>query len=135
MPITRWPTEFGDRQGSVREARLVLDCGDPDALARFWSDTLHYRVSSSGGPYVVLVPTGWDGPELVLQRVPEEKTAQNRMHLDIRTEELDATVERLVLGTRPLESKMTEEDGFRWMVMVGPEGNEFCVCSEAGMHT
>jgi predicted enzyme related to lactoylglutathione lyase len=67
----------------------------------------------------------------VLQRVPEPKTSKNRMHLDIRTDQLDPTVERLVtLGARRLQPGITEEAGFRWVVMADPEGNEFCVCIE-----
>jgi predicted enzyme related to lactoylglutathione lyase len=53
------------------------------------------------------------------------------MHLDIRTAEVDSTVERLAaLGARRLQSDVTEEAGFRWVVMADPEGNEFCVCAE-----
>jgi len=112
---------------------MVLDCNDPERLARFWTRALDYRVSGSAGPYVVLVSNADDKahPELVLQRVAEAKTAKNRMHIDIRGEKLDETVDRLVaLGASQLENRVREEDGCRWMVMADPEGNEFCVCVE-----
>lgn len=81
---------------------------------------------------MVLTPRHGEGPELVLQRVPEPKTAKNRMHLDIRTDQLDSTVESLVgLGARRLQPAATEA-GFRWVGMADPEGNEFCVCAEPG---
>jgi predicted enzyme related to lactoylglutathione lyase len=112
---------------------LVLDCIDPDRLASFWSEAIGYRVSGSSEPYVVLVPEKGAGPELLLQRVGEPKTTKNRMHLDIRTAELTPKVESLeALGARRLQSGVTEEDGFRWVVMADPEGNEFCVCVEPG---
>lgn len=110
---------------------VVLDCRDPERLAEFWTEAIGYRRVDSVEPYVVLVPTGGHGPDLVLQRVPEPKVGKNRMHLDIRTGELDATVERLTaLGARRLLPQVVEEAGFRWVVMADPEGNELCVCVE-----
>ena len=109
----------------------MLDCHDPGQLAQFWAEAIGYRQASSADPYLVLVPRHGEGPELVLQRVPEPKTTKNRMHLDIRTNQLDPAVERLVtLGARRLQPGITEEAGFRWVVMADPEGNEFCVCTE-----
>lgn len=67
----------------------------------------------------------------MLQRVPEPKTTKNRMHLDILADQLGSAVERLTaLGARRLQPGSTEEAGFGWVVMAGPEGNEFCVCAE-----
>lgn len=115
---------------------FVLDCRDPDRLASFWSEAIGYRVSTSAEPYVVLVPANGHGPELVLQRVGEPKTTKNRMHLDIRTDALDSEVQSLeALGARRLQPDVTEEGGFRWVVMADPEGNEFCVCTEPWTNT
>jgi predicted enzyme related to lactoylglutathione lyase len=115
---------------------FVLDCQDPDRLAEFWTRAIDYRIADSVEPYVVLVPQQGDGPELLLQRVPEPKTAKNRMHLDIRTDQLDSTVQRLTtIGAQRLQPQVTEEAGFRWVVMADPEGNEFCVCVEPSSNT
>lgn len=57
---------------------LVLDCHDPGRLAQFWAEAIGYRQSSSADPYLVLVPRHGDGPELVLQRVPETKCCEPR---------------------------------------------------------
>jgi predicted enzyme related to lactoylglutathione lyase len=115
---------------------FVLDCKDPVSLAAFWSAAIGYRVSGSSEPYVVLVADDGDGPELVLQRVGEPKTTKNRMHLDIRTDQLDSVAQRLeALGARRLQTDVTEEAGFRWVVMADPEGNEFCVCTEPWTNT
>lgn len=114
----------------------VLDCQDPHRLARFWTEAIGYREAGSAEPYVVLVPRDAPGPEIVLQRVPEPRTTKNRMHLDIRTGQLDSTVERLTnLGARRLQPDVTEEAGFRWVTMADPEGNEFCVCTEPRRYT
>jgi predicted enzyme related to lactoylglutathione lyase len=110
---------------------LVLDCADPDALSAFWAAALGYRLHGSDGHYAVLLPSDGEGFELVLQRVPEPKTAKNRMHLDLRVADLDAEVDRLrALGARTVGPGVFEEDGYRWTVLEDPQGNEFCVCVE-----
>ena len=54
------------------------------------------------------------------------------MHLDIRADQLDVAVERLMsLGARRLQADAREEIGYRWVVMADPEGNEFCIYTEA----
>ena len=110
---------------------LVLDCEDPDALCLFWTEALGYRRAGAVGPYVGLRPLPEEeGPELLLQRVPEVKTGKNRMHLDIRTKDIEDEVERLCqLGASVLSGKITE-DGVDWFVLADPEGNEFCVVGE-----
>jgi predicted enzyme related to lactoylglutathione lyase len=68
-------------------------------------------------------------PKLLLQAVPEPKTAENRMHLDIDTPDLEAEVARLeALGARRLEAGVRSEHGTNWVIMADPEGNDFCVC-------
>ena len=115
---------------------VVLDCEDLELLAAFWSQAIGYRLSGSLEPYCVLVPEQGEGVELVLQRVPEPKTAKNRMHLDILTDDLDSSVQRLCdLGARKLQPAAIEQHGFRWIVMADPEGNEFCVCVEPRSNT
>jgi predicted enzyme related to lactoylglutathione lyase len=107
---------------------LVLDCADPDALARFWSDALGYTTLGGAGSYVVLVDESRQQPKLLLQRVDEPKSAKNRMHLDIETAHVEDEVARLEgLGARRVEGPVAEH-GSTWVVMHDPEGNEFCVC-------
>ena len=110
---------------------VVLDCLQPERLAQFWAEALDYRRAPSSGPYLVLVPDAQSGPELVLQRVPEPKAGKNRMHLDLRVPELQPELTRLTaLGAEVLSPEPIDEDGFRWVVLADPEGNEFCVGTE-----
>jgi Glyoxalase-like domain len=75
---------------------VVLDCLDPDKLADFWVAALDYDREPLSEPYIVLKPrAGAVGPELVLQRVPEPKLTKNRMHLDMRVDNLDSELESL----------------------------------------
>jgi predicted enzyme related to lactoylglutathione lyase len=109
---------------------VVLDCRDPVAPAGFWAPALGYRQASLAEPYLSLVPEGGGGPEILLQRVPEPKSAKNHMHLDLRVDQLEEERERLLaLGAKQL-SDLLLEDGFRWYVTADPEGNEFCVIKE-----
>ncbi|WP_028924079.1 VOC family protein [Pseudonocardia acaciae] len=84
--------------------QLVIDCADPDRLARFWAAALRYELAPP--------PTGfatWDdyyrdlgvpedalgagvdrisdpeghGPAIWFQVVPDVKAVKNRLHLDI----------------------------------------------------
>jgi catechol 2,3-dioxygenase-like lactoylglutathione lyase family enzyme len=77
-------------------------------------------------------------PRIFFQRVPEPKTVKNRVHLDVnaggpkgtpaeeRAARVQAAVERLEgLGATVVEARA--ELGDAWVVMLDPEGNEFCV--------
>jgi predicted enzyme related to lactoylglutathione lyase len=108
---------------------LVLDCVDPEALARFWAPALGVKRIGAAGNYVMLASKSGAIPKLLLQRVSEAKACKNRMHFDIETSDPEAEVSRLEsLGARRLEEQPRTEHGMRWFVMADPEGNEFCVC-------
>jgi hypothetical protein len=63
---------------------VVIDSVDPHAVADFWRQALGYRAAADLGQFVVLAPErGEAGPVLILQRVPEERAAKNRVHLDL----------------------------------------------------
>jgi predicted enzyme related to lactoylglutathione lyase len=117
------------------ELAIVLDCGDLDRSARFWTQVLGYvQASSSSGQYRTLLPAGGNGIELLLQRVPETKREKSRLHLDLRTADLAAEVGRVRgLGARLLTSEPISEDGLRWHVLADPDGNEFCVLQPLGV--
>jgi hypothetical protein len=84
--------------------QLVIDCADPDRLARFWREALHYEFSPAPQGYA-----SWDdyyraqgfaaedlepgedrlsdpeggGPDIWFQQVGDIKTVKNRLHIDI----------------------------------------------------
>jgi len=148
-----------DRKGMVMATgvQVVFDAADPDRLARFWAAALHYvpqpppqgydswpeflarsgvPESQWGSASAVIDPAG-AGPRLYFQRVPEPKTAKNRVHLDInissravpidqRRPVVDAESERL-LGAGATRLYVQEEGDQYTVTMADPEGNEFCV--------
>ena len=86
-----------------------------------------------------LVPLEGDGPRVFFQRVPEGKTAKNRVHLDVRAavdltgdermETLEAEATRLeALGaTRAYRVDPAPPMELGFITMHDPEGNEFCL--------
>lgn len=145
--------------GMSTEIQVTFDCADPAALAAFWSEVLGYRIQAP--------PTGFDswdaaldamgvpperrndasavtdpdgrGPRIFFQRVPEGKTAKNRVHLDVRAAPglsgddrlaaLEAESARLVVlgATRVRRVEPEPPLGAGHIVMRDPEGNEFCL--------
>ncbi|MEU7467096.1 VOC family protein [Streptomyces sp. NPDC044984] len=92
---------------------------------RAWRDLAAVRHPDD--PYEEESGTG-RGRRLLFQRVPEEKTVKNRLHLDLhpgagRREEELARLEGL--GARVLR-RVAEPSG-GWLLMADPEGNEFCL--------
>jgi hypothetical protein len=142
-----------------RTVQITFDCGDPGALCLFWIEALGYRLQPSPPGFdtwdafldsvgvppeernsrSAAVPVDGDGPRLFFQRVPEGKTAKNRVHLDVRAapglegdarmSALEAEADRLVsLGaTRLRRFEPGSEMSAGFIVMTDPEGNEFCL--------
>ena len=125
----------------ARLADIVFDCEHPASLARFWAAALSgyavarydeaelERLRSQGiddpeDDPTVLVEAAGINPRLWFQRVPEQKIAKNRVHLDLRTDDVDVEIERLEsLGARRLD----QQPNLDLVVMRDPEGNEFCI--------
>lgn len=108
---------------------VVIDCGDLNRAAEFWTRVLGYvRRGKGNGSYLTLVPADGHGIEILLQQVPEVKSGKNRLHLDLRTPDLNSEVERVVaLGAHRLTSEPLSEEGLAWHILADPDGNEFCV--------
>jgi hypothetical protein len=57
--------------------------------------------------------------------VPEPKTVKNRVHLDVRIEDLEEATERIVSLGGSWDGFDRALDQARWRTLVDPEGNEF----------
>ncbi|MFC3996611.1 VOC family protein [Nocardiopsis sediminis] len=135
---------------------MTFDARDPEALGRFWAELLGYRpdpppegfdtwdaaLDAFGVPperrdsaFAVSDPDG-AGPRLFLQKVPEPKTEKNRVHLDVnvaaglaRDERRVRVAEHVQRALRLGATHVREVDeplGYA-VVMLDPEGNEFCL--------
>jgi hypothetical protein len=103
---------------------VSFDCADALALAAFWAEALGTDVDEDATSDLAYVEAaGWGGPNMWFARVPEPKSAKNRMHLDLRAPD---TMAREVRRLAALGASVVEEhDGHT--VMNDPEGNVFCV--------
>ena len=116
---------------SLRIQCVTVDCLDPDAVASFWAAALGWRRTHDDGDEIALEPpvgSPQDGvaPDLLFVRVPDGKQLKNRLHLDLRPDDRDAEVERLIaLGARRTDVGQGPEA--TWVVLADPEGNELCV--------
>ncbi|MDG6108464.1 VOC family protein [Dactylosporangium aurantiacum] len=120
---------------------LGCDAADPHALAAFWAAALGYvpepGYDEPDGASIV-DPDG-RGPAIGFLRVPEGKTAKNRMHIDIRVAGeppwnlpqrarlIRSRAAELVAAGATLVGEESYGDQLGHIVMRDPEGNEFCV--------
>jgi len=117
------------------------DAADPQALARFWCAALGYVIEPGfdGDDCASIVDPDLKLPTIGWLQVPEGKRAKNRIHIDIRvsgeppwnptTREhaiRSKVAELVALGATRVRDEQYE-DGFGHVVMLDPEGNEFCV--------
>jgi catechol 2,3-dioxygenase-like lactoylglutathione lyase family enzyme len=135
---------------------VTIDCSDPHAQARFWASALGWEVEDLHDLIGGVIDAGhiaadsdeiveidgrraWrdmsrlmspdgDGSRVLLQRVPEPKTAKNRVHLDIAAPagDRDALVEQL-LGLGATKLWDGQQGPMSWVTLADPEGNELCV--------
>lgn len=116
-----------------RISELVLDCADPELLARFWCDVLGYvELDREGDGSIEIGPpeAGFGGlqPTLILSPSTDPRVGKLPLHLDVNPtdRDQDAELERLLaLGARPADVGQTGDEP--WHVLADPEGNEFCL--------
>jgi glyoxalase superfamily protein len=138
---------------------ITFDCHDARRQAEFWKVALGYVDAPP--------PAGWDTwldwarhfevpeeelddgaslvdpdgvqPQIGFLKVPEGKTAKNRLHIDLRVaggrhidqslrrERILAMVERLVAAGGTVQREDMFGEHLDHVVMADPEGNELCV--------
>src|SRR5689334_4675100 len=93
--------------GSSALKAICFDCAQPATLARWWAQTLGYRVREyraedveqlrargiddpEDDPEVAVDPVDGDGPMFWFNRVPGPKTTKNRVHVDVYVDDRDA---------------------------------------------
>jgi hypothetical protein len=117
---------------TMRVGNITFDCDDVLSVARFWSAALDRPLDLGSGPHFASIGGGDANrvePAWYFEKVPEPKSAKNRMHLDLVDPDASA-IERLVsLGASIVaEHKLGSH---AWTVMQDPEGNEFCVANKS----
>lgn len=115
---------------TLRPAMVTFDTLDATTLADWWARQTGGTVrDDSDGWYVMVVPSAAGGPVLAFQKVPDPTPGKNRLHVDLAAADRDAEVERL-LGDGATLVGRHEHEGFQWVVLADPDGNQFCVSQE-----
>lgn len=135
---------------------LTLDCTNARLLGDFWKTALDYIDEPPPPPFATreewlasfdlpeddsaddgawLCDPEGVGPRLSILKVPEPKTAKNRLHIDIRVPGHGSSDERWA-RIRSKSARLVEAGGSVYevaeghhIVMTDPEGNEFCVAA------
>jgi hypothetical protein len=115
-----------------RVRTVTFDAHDPYELAGFWLQVLKAprpEDDAPGDPYAAVVT---DSVTLLFEQNNDEKAVKNRAHLDLEPDgPRDAEVEWLLTLGATIAHDRREPDGTGWVVMLDPEGNEFCVLRSA----
>lgn len=128
--------------------QITFDAASPRALGAFWCEVLGYVEqppppgfdsweaaldafgidrSDPDRAFAIVDPDGV-GPRLFFLKVPEGKTAKNRVHLDVHVEPerlRERAAELVTLGATRV-AEFDEPEG-HWITLRDPEGNEFCL--------
>lgn len=115
---------------------LCFDAADPHRLAAFWAAALGYTPEPGydDPDGASIVDPGGHRPAIAFLRVPEGKSAKNRVHIDIRPQgpaRDEATIRRRAAELISLGAVQIAEERyggtFGHLVLRDPEGNEFCL--------
>ena len=116
-----------------RISHTAVDSRDAYAQSVWWTQVLDMAEDpddpNEPGDEECLIVTADRGTEVLFIEVPEAKQVKNRLHFDLRPIDRtrDEEIERvLALGATQV-ADLRNEDGTGWMVLVDPEGNEFCI--------
>ena len=111
-----------------RLANIAVSALDTERVAAFWCAVLDWVVLEREDGVVCLGPEdGGDGPGIDVLPVPDAKTVQNRLHLDLRADgDRESELARLLeLGAVRVDVGQAAD--VTWTVLADPEGNEFCL--------
>ena len=107
--------------------QTIIDAVDPHALGQWWLEALQWVVVCDDPDEFEIRPTPDRMPGLMFGQADGPKQGKNRLHLDLRPDDQDAEVERLLaLGASRVDIGQVDVP---WVVLADPEGNEFCVLS------
>ncbi|NYE94863.1 hypothetical protein FHU41_001084 [Psychromicrobium silvestre] len=124
------PREIYQDTGPI--AAVVVNCADPRAMARFWSEAMDWDLLEVNDDQARLRSAKGVGPYLEFLRVPVE-TVWNRVHLDLMpysNHDQAAEAARLrALGAKDID---LGQGDVPWLCLADPEGNEFCVLASGG---
>ena len=114
---------------------IVLECVDPELLARFWSEVLDRTIVQRDDDWWALERQ--DGEARMCFQVAERyetppwpgEHGEQQVHLDLEVDDLAAARATVLgLGARQLSEVIDEDDDMgEWQVFADPAGHPFCL--------
>ena len=96
-------------------------------MTDFWAAALDLTPSSREADDDFRVLRG-ERVNLSLQLADSPVTGRDQMHLDLYSDDMEAQVARLA-GLGATRVRRNDDPQDTYVVMLDPEGNEFCVCA------
>lgn len=113
---------------SLEWEQVVVISKDPVALGRWWNEVLDWVVVDDGSVVFEIQAQPDQLPGILFLASEDAKHGHNRLHIDLRPDDHEAEVERLVeMGASRVD---VGQGDVPWVVLADPEGNEFCVLGE-----
>ncbi|ENN83866.1 hypothetical protein RHSP_41645 (plasmid) [Rhizobium freirei PRF 81] len=107
----------------MRIHAITIDTSNPQRLAAWWSEVLGIGIGNDYGRIVQLAASPNFLP-FQFQKIEDVPTQRNRVHVDLKTTDLDGETERLVgLGATVVQK--TELPQIRYTTLSDPDGNKF----------
>jgi predicted enzyme related to lactoylglutathione lyase len=116
-------------RGTGPVAAIVVDCLEPEVMARFWTTAAGWPVTRSDDQVIALRSASGDGPFIEMLRSGEPKQVKNRVHFDIAPfagDDQAAEAARLQAAGSKL-ADVGQRGDENWIVMTDPDGQEFCL--------
>jgi hypothetical protein len=111
---------------------VTFDAHNPYELAGFWLQVLRADRPSDDHPGDPYAAVETESVKLLFEQNNDNKVAKNRVHLDLEPDgPRDEEVAWLQTLGATIEHDRREPDGTGFVVMLDPEGNEFCVLRSA----
>lgn len=107
---------------------VTIDTTNPRELAAWWSKALGLAIGNDYGQIVQLAPSP-DLPLIQFQKIEDVPTQRNRVHLDLRTPDLDHESQHL-LSIGATLVKRYELPQIRYATFLDPDGNTFDIISD-----
>ncbi len=124
--LTQWRCVWCEsgRMG-IRLGSTVVNCADLETMTDFWTQALGLPPNhrDPGDDFRVL---RGGRVNMSLQVASTPVSARDQMHLDLYSDDPEAQVARIIaLGAKFVRENARDQ----YVVLVDPEGNEFCVCT------
>jgi hypothetical protein len=112
---------------SLSWEQVTIDSAAPADLGHWWCDALDWIVVDDDPQAFEIRPSVDQMPGLLFLASTGPKSTKNRLHIDLRPDDRDAEVDRLLeLGASRIDIGQGDAS---WVVLADPENNEFCVLS------